>query len=120
MLPSRHPKTALGVALVLLLFTSADLLGDLGGFPVCSSDTAVELHEYLPHDDPAHENSPDQSSEHPEQHHVDDCFCCSHCVQHSAVFHLASVGSIVLLKSDSPLLIMPLFVQGLLRPPQVS
>ncbi len=117
----RHPTTAAGVVLALLLFTSADLLGDFVGFAFCSSDSSVELHEAIAHDDDSHESkAPVDSSSHPEKHHVEDCFCCSHCVQHTTEFVLMRGETVALVVRDGAALHPPLFVRELFRPPQAS
>ncbi|MGH9320110.1 MAG: hypothetical protein ACRD3V_09505 [Vicinamibacteria bacterium] len=65
-----------GAALTLLLcFTVADLTGDVMGAPVCASDADAG-------ESGGREN--DRSSSKP--NHIDDCFCCSGCVESSPRF----------------------------------
>ncbi|HEY5564255.1 MAG TPA: hypothetical protein VIL33_01605 [Rhodothermia bacterium] len=64
--------------MLLLSFTLADLTGDMMGAPVCASDA-----------DASGGRENDRSSSKPD--HIDDCFCCSGCVESSARFTLDSV-----------------------------
>jgi len=63
--------------MLLLCFTLADLTGDLLGAPVCASDT-----------DTSGGRENERSSAKPD--HIDDCFCCSGCVESSPRFTLDS------------------------------
>ena len=69
----RHRIVILAAAIVLLFLTFADLTGDLIA-PLC----AAELD---------HESS-SPTDDGPRPGHIDDCFCCSGCVESSLPFSL--------------------------------
>jgi hypothetical protein len=59
----RHRKLALAAVVLLLAFSGLDLAGDVFGASICAADA-----------DPGR--------------HVDDCFCCSGCVENPTSFSI--------------------------------
>ena len=74
-------------AVFLLGFTAYDLGTDVFAFPGCESD--LQTGPWTP-------ASPNQSGsgESSSEVHLDDCFCCSHCVRPSVSFFLTEVSNI--------------------------
>ena len=116
----RHEKLAFAVVLLLLSFTALDILGDVFAYPFCASDledeivappsgSCAELHS---------DTVPPPAA--PEAAHVDDCFCCSRCVESSTPFTLIFVEGVEpLLSAETPRAQLPL-PQRLFRPPKAS
>lgn len=104
----RHEMLAFAVVVLLLSFTALDVLGDVFAYPLCASDLEVEL------------VSSDTVPTAPEAPHIDDCFCCSGCVESSTPFALIFVEGVeTLLSAETPRarLRVP---QRLFRPPKAS
>ena len=117
MFRSKHSQLATLTVLFLLSFTAADLIGDVVAYPFCESDLehdaepscAVELSDY---DEPERPNRSDI--------HIDDCFCCSRCVQYSTPFAFAPVSRVVLNDSAPAVSFSLLLPHQLYRPPRLS
>jgi hypothetical protein len=101
----KHRCLALTVIL-LLVFTSADLAGDLLGAPVCAADTDANGSRH------------DGASSKPE--HIDDCFCCSGCVESSPPFTFDSRLRTVQSVSPDPSRRRSIPPAELYRPPKSS
>jgi len=70
---------------LLLSFSVADLTGDLLGAPICAADADEEKKPPLPGADQAI-NVPGDQEEGSKPVHIDDCFCCSRCVDNTISF----------------------------------
>jgi hypothetical protein len=83
----RESRLVQAVVMLLLLWTAADLSNaslcalDNEGQPIQLSAAHASL-------DSSSAQLPDQTP----QHHIDDCFCCSHCVEHQSVAPAAFVA----------------------------
>jgi hypothetical protein len=93
--------------MLLLSFTLADLTGDLMGAPVCASDT-----------DARGGRESDRSGSKPD--HIDDCFCCSGCVEDSPPFTLDFALWTVHSMSGEPSRHASIPPAELYRPPKAS
>jgi hypothetical protein len=87
----KHRRLALVTVALLLSFTLMDLTGDVFGAPVCAADADTNEENQpsaTPHQSPNGPSPNEQRSSKPE--HIDDCFCCSGCVESSPRFKLDS------------------------------
>ncbi|HXV62828.1 MAG TPA: hypothetical protein VEK15_19170 [Vicinamibacteria bacterium] len=118
MLHKRHPRLASATVALLLGFTLADLTGDLLGAPVCAADTdrANDTPATAAQAMMSMQNAEDDA----EAPHIDDCFCCSRCVESSPWFSFdAAPGSVDLMSLD-PLRRVSSSPDRLYRPPRTS
>ena len=96
----KHRRVALVTAALLLCFTFMDLAGDVFGAAVCAAD-ADTSEKNQPSATPRSSNgssTDEHRSSKPE--HIDDCFCCSGCVESSPRFTVDS--GLWAVKSMSP------------------
>jgi hypothetical protein len=99
----RHSKVSLAVVVFLLSFTALDLLGDAVSYPFCDSDLE--------------ESSGSSESA---DVHVDDCFCCSRCVDCGVSPGLSPVARLAWIDSPNPVSFGLLLPCELYRPPRLS
>jgi len=120
MFNQRHKKLASAVVLLLLSFTAVDVLGDVFAYPFCDSDleTVVVAPSADSHAELQSDAAPTPAA--PEARHVDDCFCCSRCVESSTPFALIFVEGVEpLLSAETPRALLSL-PQRVFRPPKAS
>lgn len=102
-------------ALVLLMWTSADLTTaelcalDREGFPIGAETSSDVDGRSAPPLAPSQQDS-----------HVDDCFCCSHCVEPGYEFHVDRSTQEVGQLAAAPTRRVLTTYRSLYRPPQVS
>lgn len=118
MIQKRHPRLATATVALLLGFTLADLTGDLLGAPVCAADTDRASETPVA---AAQAMTSLQNADGDEQTlHIDDCFCCSRCVEGSPWFNFdAEPGSVDLMVLD-PLRHVSSSLGRPYRPPRTS
>ncbi len=111
----RHSRLAQAVTMVLLLWTAADLTNS----SLCALEKEDEgsTAPSIPGSTTLNQDSHDRTPPEPVRPHIDDCFCCSHCVDvHSLVPAVASVPA----NRDLQLLVLAaprLFGSRLYHPP---
>lgn len=110
----RHSRIAQGVVVVLLLWTAADLTNS----SLCALDnenaSSNEAGSTV-----LNQGSSGQLPQQPARRHIDDCFCCSHCVELQGF--LPAFAS-VLVKDEFQPVVLPaprFFGSSLYHPPLV-
>jgi hypothetical protein len=114
---SRHRRTALATVFLLLSFTAGDLVGDVLALPICAADVQSEQEQNLAFPSTSEEEGESSGSS---PIHVDDCFCCSHCVENSVEFTLSVLALMKPLSVIDRVQHLPLLSDELFHPPQTS
>jgi hypothetical protein len=117
MFPARHSKLAKLVVFALLSFTALDLGGDAVAYPFCDSDLeralevtgSVELAGN-------HESGGSNSA----AVHIDDCFCCSRCVEFSSSFTFSASGQTIPREPVTTVSSSLVLAYEFYRPPRLS
>lgn len=105
---ARKARLKLAVTVIALLSLAAvDLVGDVVAYPFCAADLQV-----------SHSLPGDGDTDEPV--HIDDCFCCSRCVNYSTPFAFEPVGSVISNEFSPPLAPTLLLPHQLYRPPRRS
>ena len=103
---------------LLLSFTLVDLAGDLTGAPLCATDAGTEGSSAAPAPPLAAGAAGDEGNANPE--HIDDCFCCSGCVEISPLFTFEAALWTVRSMSPDKFRSRSLPPAELYRPPRTS
>jgi hypothetical protein len=112
----RHRVIGVSAVFFLLSFTVGDLAGDILAYPICLADSQNE--RQLPDSPPNGETENGTSGSTPI--HVDDCFCCSHCVEASVEFSLVTIAFVQPIFATEGLRDLPLLAHNVSHPPKIS
>lgn len=120
MFRKKHHTLFVWTVMVLLGFTAADLSGDLFGSEVCAADAdRHDAAEGAASQRMSRTAGNDEDGNQPPPH-VDDCFCCSRCVESSSQFTLDAEFSRVEALTPSRVQKLYHLLSQLYRPPRAS